>query len=403
MTEATVGNDRLAIEGGTPVRSSLLSYSGQWIVDEEIAAVAEALRSPWLTGGARVEEFERALAAYVGAPQAVVVTSGTAALHAAVYAAGVRPGDEVVTTPMTFVATANCVIFQGATPVFADVDPVTLNLDPAAATAAISPRTRAILAVHYAGHPADLDALRSVARARGVSLIEDACHALGGRYHGRPVGADSEFATFSFHPVKLITTGEGGAVVCRDGESAATMRAFRNHGIRSTGRQREAKGVWQYEMVDLGYNYRLPDFQCVLGLRQLERAGSFLARRREIARRYREALGSCDVLDLPDEAAGCESAWHLFVVRLRLERLRADRDQIFAALRAEGIGVNVLYMPVHLHPFYADRFGYRPGQFPIAEAAFRRLLALPLFPRMTDHDAEEVVAAVHKVASRYRL
>ncbi len=400
MSEAAVGG-RLAIEGGTPVRSSLLSYGGQWVTNDDIAAVTEALHFPWLTGGARVDEFERALAGYVGAAHAVAVSSGTAALHTAVYGAGIGPGDEVITTPMTFVASANSVLFQGGLPVFVDVDPITLNLDPEAAVSAVTRRTRALLAVHYAGHPCHLDALRDLARRHRIALIEAAAHALGARYHGVPVGADSDFAVFSFHPVKLVTTGEGGAIVCREGDAAKRMRAFRSHGIRSTGREREARGEWQYDMEVLGYNYRLTDFQCMLGIRQLSRAQTFVARRRELAARYQRDLSDCAGLELPVERPDCESAWHLYPVRLRLERLRADRDRIFAALRAEGIGVTVHYKPVHLHSYYQERFGLQKGQFPVAEAAYHRLLTLPLFPRMTDRDADDVIAGVRKVIEHY--
>lgn len=401
MSEAAIGG-RLAIEGGAPVRTSLLSYGGQWITDDDVAAVAEALRSPWLTGGVRIDEFERALAEYVGAAHAVAVNSGTAALHVAAFGAGVGPGDEVITTPMTFVASANSVLFHGGLPVFVDIDPVTLNLDPLAAEAAITRRTRAILVVHYAGHPCDLDALRELTRRYSIPLIEDAAHALGARFHGTPVGRDSDFAVFSFHPVKLITTGEGGAVVCREEEAATQMRTFRSHGIPSTGREREAQGRWQYDMEALGYNYRLTDFQCALGLRQLTRAEAFVARRRELAAWYRRGLADCEGLELPVERPESESAWHLYPVRLRLERLRVDRDRIFAALRAEGIGVSVHYKPVHLHSYYRERFGFREGQFPVAEAAFHRLLTLPLFPRMSDRDVDDVIAAVRKVIEHYR-
>lgn len=402
MSEAAVEGARLAIEGGPPVRTSLLPYGGQWVLEEDVTAVAEALRSVWLTGGARVEDFERALAGYVGAAHTVAVSSGTAALHTAVVGAGVGPGDEVITSAMTFVATANSVLFARATPVLTDVSPDTLNLDPDAVAAAMTPRTRAILPVHYAGHPCEMEALRTLARRRGIAIVEDACHALGARDHGVQVGADSDFAVFSFHPVKLITTGEGGAIACRAEAAASRMRVFRSHGIRTTGREREAHGQWYYEMVELGHNYRLTDFQCVLGLRQLARADMFLARRREIAGRYMEDLRDCEALELPVERPGYDSAWHLFPVRLHLDRLTVDRDQVYKALRAEGIGVNVHYIPVHLHPYYRERFGYRPGQFPQAEGAFARLLTLPLFPRMSDHDVDDAIAAVRKVIEHYR-
>lgn len=389
--------DRLAIDGGTPVRRGMLPYGRHDVDETDVAAVVAALRADWITSGPRVAEFEEALARLAGVPHAVAVSSGTAALHTALFSAAIGPGDEVVVPPLTFAATANAVLYQGGTPVFADVRPDTLNLDTAAAAAAVTPRTRAIIGVDYAGQPGDLDALRELGRTRGLCVIEDAAHALGATYRGRPVGADADLAVFSFHPVKHATTGEGGAVMASDAGLAERARRFRNHGIASTPAERRD---WRYDMVDLGFNYRLTDLQCALGLSQLTRLPRALARREAIAARYRAAFADLAGLTLPAVAPDVRHAWHIFPVLLDLERLRADRGAVFAALRAEGIGVNVHYIPVYWHPYYSER-GYRRGLCPVAERAYERLVTLPLFPAMTDGDADDVVTAVAKVLGHY--
>jgi len=395
-TGAGVG-ERLALEGGRPVRGRMLPYGRQWVGAEEVADVLEVLRSDWLTTGPMVAAFEERFAAAVGARCAVAVSSGTAALHAAAFAAGIGPGDEVITTPLTFAATANCVLYQGGRPVFADVDPETLNMDPNEVERLITPRTRAIIPVHFAGHPCDMDALRAIADRHGLAVIEDCCHALGAEWRGRRVGALGPLNAFSFHPVKHITTGEGGMITTDSPELAARLRSFRNHGLEGDAADRLRRGEWVYDMVALGYNYRLTDLQCALGLRQLERLNAFLSRRQRLAARYLEGLRdlTCQVLPeirLPVVRPGARHAWHLFVVQL--ER---DRDAAFAALRAENIGVTVHYRPVHLLTYYRERLGTREGLCPRAEAAAQRVLTLPLFPRMTDRDIADVIAAVRKV------
>ena len=397
----TTSIDGLAIHGGTPVRRTMLPYGHQWLDDDDIAAVVEVLRSNWLTTGPKVDEFERAFAETVGAREAVAVSSGTAALHAAMYAIGIGPGDEVIVPAMTFAASANCVVFQGGVPVFVDVSPDTLLLDPVQIEAKITSRTKAIIAVDYAGQPCDYDALRAITDRHGLILVADACHSPGGTYKGRPVGSLADLSVFSFHPVKHITTGEGGMITTDDPQLARRMRIFRNHGITSDHRQREQQGSWFYEMVDLGYNYRITDIQCALGLSQLRKLPAWVKRRQEIAQRYNAAFaGVPAVRPLGVRAQVCH-AYHLYVVLLDMTRLRATRGQVFAALRAEGIGVNVHYIPVHLHPFYRERFGTGLGLCPVAEAAYERIVTLPIFPHMSDDDVDDVIAAVHKITCYY--
>ncbi|MEP6995367.1 MAG: UDP-4-amino-4,6-dideoxy-N-acetyl-beta-L-altrosamine transaminase [Acidobacteriota bacterium] len=374
------------------MQKTKIPYGRQSIGDEDVAAVVEALRSDWLTTGPRVEEFEEAFADFVGARHAVAVNSGTAALHAAMFAAGVGPGDEAIVPAMTFVASANCVVFQGATPVFADVDRDTLLLDVSSAASRITSRTKAIVAVDYAGQPCDYDSLRALADARGLKLIADGCHALGGRYHDRPVGSLADLTAFSFHPVKHITTGEGGMVTTDSPELALRMRGFRNHGLNNDSRQREKEGSWYYEMVELGFNYRLTDFQCALGMSQLRQLPGWIRRRQEIARCYDAALAAEAGIRPLQTASGVTHAYHLYVVRLD-----GDRSGMFRALRADGIGVNVHYIPVHLHPFYRTRFGTGPGLCPVAERAYEEILSLPMFPQMTDGDLERVITALFAV------
>jgi UDP-4-amino-4,6-dideoxy-N-acetyl-beta-L-altrosamine transaminase len=391
----------LAIDGGTPVRKDLLPYGRQSIDEEDIQAVVDVLRSDWLTTGPKVAEFEDAFAKRVGSRHAVSFSSGTAALHGAAFAAGLKPGDEAITTPLTFAATANCVLYQGATPVFADVSADTLNLDPQHVAEKITPRTRAVFPVDYAGHPADLDAILKLAAQHGLVVIEDASHALGAEYGGRRVGSVADMTVFSFHPVKHLATGEGGMVTTDRTDFADTLRRFRNHGISSEARQRQAEGQWHYEMVLLGFNYRLTDIACALGLSQLEKLGENLSRRREIAAYYAAAFRNLERVTNPCVRADANPAWHLYPVRLNLEKLSADRGQIFRALRAENIGVNVHYIPVHLHPYYRDHFGHRGGDYPIAENAYDRLISLPMFHGMSDQDTQDVVSAVTKVVNHY--
>jgi perosamine synthetase len=391
----------LAIHGGTPVRQTLLPYGRQSLDEGDIQAVVEVLKSDWLTTGPKVGEFEERFAAWVGTQHAVSFSSGTAGLHAAAFAAGLKSGDEAVTTPLTFCATANCVLYQGATPVFADVSADTLNLDPTEVAKKISARTKAVIAVDYAGHPADLVAIRELAAERGLVFIEDACHALGAEHFGKKVGGIADMTVFSFHPVKHVATGEGGMVTTNDPKLAETLRRFRNHGISSDARQRQKNGQWLYEMVLLGYNYRLTDIQCALGLSQLEKLEANLARRRAIASRYTRAFRDLPGIVVPAVREGVVPAWHLYPIRLKLETLSAGREEIFRALRGENLGVNVHYIPVHQHPYYRERFGYQTGDYPVADDAYQRLISLPMFHAMTDSDVEDVIAAVNKVCEAY--
>jgi perosamine synthetase len=401
MTVTSVSSEVLAIHGGPPVRGTLLPYGRQSIDERDIQAVVETLRSDWLTTGPKVAEFEEALASWVGAKYAVSFSSGTAALHAAAFAAGLQSGDEAITSPLTFAATANCVLYQGATPVFADVAEDTLNLDPELIEARVTARTKAILPVDYAGHPADLDSILQLAERHGLIVIEDACHALGAEYRGRRVGGIGHMTVFSFHPVKHLTTGEGGMVTTDNPAFAETLRRFRNHGISSDARQRQSAGQWHYEMVLLGFNYRLTDIACALGLQQMKKLEANLARRRQIAARYaaefRDMLG---VLP-PQTRTDVNPAWHLYPIRMDLTKLSAGRAQVFRALRAENIGVNVHYIPVHSHPYYRDRFGYKGWEYPVAEDAYERLISLPMFHGMSDSDVEDVIRAVCKVVSHF--
>jgi UDP-4-amino-4,6-dideoxy-N-acetyl-beta-L-altrosamine transaminase len=392
--------EALAIHGGAPVRSTLLPYGRQSLDDDDIQAVVNVLQSDWLTTGPKVVEFEERFAARVGARHGVSFSSGTAALHGAAFAAGLGPGDEGITTPLTFCATANCILYQGAMPVFADVSADTLNLDPQEVSRKISARTKAIFAVDFAGHPAALDELGELAKGRGAFLIEDASHALGAEFQGKRVGGIADMTVFSFHPVKHLTTGEGGMVATNDARLAETLRRFRNHGISSEARQRQEAGQWFYEMVLLGFNYRLTDIACALGLSQLEKLPANLARRREIAAQYTEAFRDLTAIVVPAVREEAHPAWHLYPIRLNLEMLAVGRGEVFRSLRAENIGVNVHYIPVHQHPYYRERFGSEEI-YPVAEDAYGRLISLPMFHSMTAQDVEDVIRAVRRVVGHY--
>jgi perosamine synthetase len=392
--------EKLAIEGGTPVRSKMLNYGRQSIDEADIQAVVRVLKGDWLTTGPMVSAFENAVAEYVGVKEAVAVNSGTAALHAAAFVAGIGPGDEVIVPPITFVASANCVLYMGGKPVFADVVAGTLNLDPLDVERKITPQTKAIIAVDYTGQPCEHTALRAIADRHKLTVIEDASHALGATYKNRKIGTLHELTTLSFHPVKHITTAEGGMVLTDDPALASKMRSFRTHGVDLDFHQRAEANLWLYDVVALGYNYRLPDTSCALGLSQLAKLNGWLKRRREIAARYTDSLGSLVGLELPVVIADCEPAWHLYVIRLNLGRLRGGRAEIFRALRAENIGVNVHYIPIPWLTNY-QRMGYQKGQWPVAESEYERIISLPIFPAMKDEDVADVIAAVKKVVGYY--
>lgn len=379
----------------------MLRYASQSIDDADRAAVDAVLRSDFLTTGPSVAAFEQALCDYTKATHAVAVNNGTSALHVAAVAAGIGPGDEVIVPAISFVASANCVLYQGGRVVFADVEPDTLNIDLRDVERKITAKTRAIVAVDFAGHPCDHDDLRALADRHGIPVINDAAHALGASYKGRQVGTLQRLTTFSFHPVKPITTGEGGAVMCDDADLAKAMRSFRHHGVNLDHQARGLANSFEYDVTRLGHNYRIADINCALGISQLSKLPAWQARRQDIADAYGRALADLPFLDLPQVRPGCLSAWHLYVVRLRLDMLTASRAEVFAALRAENIGVNVHYIPIPWMTLYA-RMGYERGQWPVAEAEYERVLSLPMFPAMTDADVGDVVTALRKIWAHYR-
>lgn len=388
----------------------MIPYSQHQIRDEDREAVSKVLASARLTQGPMVEAFESGLRAATGAARAVAVSSGTSALQIALQALGVGPGDEVLVPSLTFLATANAVLLAGARPVFVDVDRRTLMLDPADLERRITPRTRGAIVVHYAGHVADVDSLRE-RLGEGRFLLEDACHALGARDRGEPIGSTSEVACFSFHPAKHITTGEGGAIVTRDGRLADRCLRLREHGMERMpasfqglglpgGIRAEESGGWVYEMQNLSGNHRLPDFASALGLSQLSRLEGNLAARRRIAARYLSLLAGEDRVEPLGEAAQTSSAWHLFPIQLDVEQIEGGRAAVYSALHAEGIGVQVHYIPIHLQPYYRERLGTRFGDLPQTEAAYLRLLSLPMFPDLQDDAQERVVAVLRQILDR---
>ncbi len=382
---------------GAPAEE-FLPYDRPDIGEEEVEEVVQTLRSGWLTAGPRVAEFERRFAETVGAPHALALTSCTAAMHLALVAAGVGPGDEVITTPLTFAATANVVIHAGATPVLADVEPGDLTLDPEQVRAKLTPRTRAILPVHYAGAPCRMEEIVAIARERDLLVVEDAAHALGTAVGDRPIGSFGHATAFSFYATKNVTTGEGGMVTTSDGELADRMRTLALHGLSHDAWDRyTARGSWYYQVLAPGYNYVMADVQGALGLRQLERLPAFQSQRRRLAARYHELLADLPELVLPEERPGTTHSWHLYAVRLRTEEGVVERDRFIEELRARGVGTSVHFIPLPLHSYYRETFGWRLSDFPRTEEAFRGLVSLPLYTKMTDGDVERVCAAVREV------
>lgn len=379
---------------GVSARACAIPYGRQWIDEDDIRSVVEVLRSDWLTTGPKVTEFEQVVATHGCVEYGVAVSSGTAALHCAMYALGIGPGDEVIVPPMTFAATANCVVFQGATPVFADVDPQTLLIDPEQVEKRVTANTRAVIAVDYAGQPCDFDRLRAIADRHNLSLIDDACHALGAEYKGAKIGSLADMTVFSFHPVKHISTGEGGMIVTHRTDLDQRLRLFRNHGISTDHRQRMEKGSWFYEMIDLGFNYRISDIQCALGISQMKKLPRFLQRRREIAARYDEAFDRIEGVTPLAVRQEVLHAYHLYVVRIDRQACRKDRASIFRQLHGQNVKVNVHYVPVHLHPYYQKKFGVGPGCCPVAEKAYEEIISLPMFPGMDGDDVKRVVEAL---------
>jgi dTDP-4-amino-4,6-dideoxygalactose transaminase len=383
-------------------RNGYLLFSPPLIGEEEIAEVVATLRSDWITTGPKVARFEVRFAAAVSAPAALALNSCTAGLHTALVVSGIGPGDEVITTPLTFAATVNVIEHVGARPVLVDVEPHTLTIDPALIAAAITPRTRAIIPVHYAGHPAEMDPIYEMAGAHHLLVLEDAAHAIPASYRGRKIGSGANPVAFSFYATKNLTTAEGG-MLTGDPEVLARARIVSLHGLsRDAATRYEAGGSWSYEVLAPGFKYNMTDIQAALGLWQLRKLGRFQERRREVAAAYQAAFKDNDALELPVERPWVEHGWHLYVLRLRPAALRIGRDRFIEELTARNIGTSVHFIPVHLHPYYRDRYGYSPADFPVAYDSFQRMISLPLNPRLNDQDVADVIEAVLDVIRAYR-
>lgn len=370
-----------------------IPYGRQTLDEADIQAVVDVLKSDYLTTGPMVAEFEKRVAEYVGAKYAVAVSNGTAALHVACLAAGIEEGDEVITSPITFAASANCILYCGGTPVFADIDRDTYNISPEEIEKKITGKTRAIIPVHYTGQPCEMEKIHQIAKKHNLMVIEDAAHALGAVYQGKKVGSLSDMTCFSFHPVKPITTGEGGMITTNDEKLYQRLLLFRSHGItREEEFLSENQGAWYYEQVELGYNYRITDIGCALGNSQLNKLDGFIERRREIAERYDEAFAYCDGIKIPKQLPGCDSGWHLYMIQV----LEMDRKEVFDRLRAAGVGVNVHYIPVYHHPYYRKN-GYGQVHCREAETFYERAISLPIFPGLTKEQQEYVIEQIMNI------
>lgn len=375
-------------------RPDMLPYGQQWLDEADIESVIQVLKSDFLTQGPAIQAFEEKVANYVGAKYAVAFTNGTAALHGACFAAGIGPGDEVITTPLTFLASSNCVLYQGGTPVFCDIDMETYNIDTNQIETKITPSTKAIIAVDFSGQPVEIDRILDIAREKNLILIEDAAHSLGADYDGRKIGTWADMTMFSFHPVKHVTTGEGGIIVTDNETFYKELIQFRSHGMtRNPDEMTQNEGPWYYEMHALGYNYRMTDIQAALGVSQMDKLDDFVQRRREIVEIYNRELAEIPGLVLPYQHPKANSSWHLYVVRFLPEYFSYSRREIFETLRNRNIGVHVHYIPVYLQPYY-QKLGYSKGLCPNAERYYETAITLPLFPKMTDTDVKDVVDAV---------
>ena len=394
--------EKPAIEGGTPVRETPIFYGHQYIDEADIQAVVEVMKSDYLTCGPKIGELEKKLCDVTGAKYAVVCANGTAALHIAALCAGVGEGDEVITTPITFAASANCALYCGARPVFADIDPETYNIDPAKVEAAITPRTKAVVAVDYTGQSVEL--IREICKKHGLVLIEDGAHVIGTTYKGRPNGSIADMTTFSFHPVKTVTGGEGGAVLTNDEILYKKLLLYRAHGITREEKlmEHEPDGPWYYEQISLGYNYRITDMQAALIISQLDKLPMFSARRKEIVKRYDEAFRKMPELFVQREIPESDTTRHLYILRIVPEKLKINRRQFFDALAAENVHCNVHYIPTYYFPYY-EKLGYRRGLCPHAEKLYEEILSLPLYYAMSDEDVESVIEAVKKIVNYYRV
>ncbi|MGH7847513.1 MAG: DegT/DnrJ/EryC1/StrS family aminotransferase [Candidatus Binatia bacterium] len=386
-----------------PARDHFLPFHSPVIGDEEIAAVVKVLKSGWLTTGAQVKEFERAFCGFVGARHAVAVNSGTAALHLALAAIGIQPGDEVILPTMTFAATAEVVLYLGARPVLVDCEPDTLNMDPDQLEAALTPKTRAIMPVHFGGQPCAMDRIRRFARDHRLQVIEDAAHALPARYQGQMIGTIGDITCFSFYATKTITTGEGGMATTANPEWSERMRVLSLHGINHDAWKRySAEGSWYYEILCPGYKYNLTDVAASVGIEQLKKCNLFFEARRRIGEAYDDGFADLPEIATPVCRPGVEHAWHLYVIQLQLERLTIGRKEFIEELKRANIGASVHFIPLHLHPYYREAFGYQPKDFTHAASVFERIVSLPIYPKMTDGDVDDVIRAVRSIVERYR-
>lgn len=395
--------EKPAYAGGKPVRETKLYYGHQYLDEKDVQAVVDVLHSDYLTCGPKITELEQRLCDLTGAKYAVVCSNDTAALHIACMAAGVSAGDEVVTTPITFLASANCALYCGAKPVFADIDEETYNIDPKEIEKALTSRTKAVVAVDYTGQVVDLDTIMETCHKQNVVVIEDAAHSIGTLYKGRPVGSVADMTTFSFHPVKTVTAGEGGAILTDNEEYYRKLLLYRSHGMTRDPAQmtKESEGGWYYQMIDLGYNYRMTDMQAALLLSQLDKLPMFRKRRKEIVARYNEAFSQIPELTVQQELESSDTTRHLYILRIKPEKLSIDRRGFFDAMAAENIMCNVHYIPIYLQPFY-QQMGYPKGLCPKAEKLYNEMMSLPLYYAMTDQDVEDVINAVRKIVDYYR-
>lgn len=395
--------EKLAIFGGAPVRKEKLFYGCQWINEDDVKAVADTLVGPYITCGPKVAEFEQKLCEYTGAKYAVAVSNGTAALHCACIAAGIGPGDEVITTPLTFAASANCARYCGATVVFADINPKTYNIDPKSIESKITERTKAVVAVDFTGQAVEIEEIRKICDKYHLIFIEDAAHSIATTYNGKQIGSLADITTFSFHPVKTITGGEGGAVLTNDKELYKKIVLAHTHGITHDEEDMSVvpEGIWYYEQISLGYNYRLTDFQAALLISQMKRLDYFKQRRKEIVKRYNEAFRGIPELTIQEEIPESDTCRHLYIIQLNLEKLNCTRREFFDAMSAENVQCQVHYVPVYWFPYY-QQLGFEKGLCPNAEFIYGRIMSIPLYPRLSDKDVDDVISAVKKIVNYYK-
>lgn len=395
--------EKLAVFGGKPILDKKIGYGHQYIDDADIQAVVDVLKSDYLTCGPKIEEAEKKLCKITDAKHAVLIANGTAALHAACFAAGIGPGDEVISTPITFAASANCALYCGGKPVFADIDPDTYNIDPDSIEKHITDKTKAVVTVDFTGQAVDIDRIREICDKHGLIFIEDAAHSLGTKYNGRPVGSLADMTEFSFHPVKTCTAGEGGAITTNDEELYKRLLLFRTHGITRVQEwmDKESEGGWYYQQIALGYNYRITDMQAALLSSQLDKLDMFASRRKELVKRYDEAFSKIPEIIVQKEIPQSDTVRHLYILQFDLDKLNCERKQIYDALQAEGVGVNVHYIPVYSFPYY-QRLGYKMGTCPNAEKLYERILSIPLYYGLSNEQQDKVIEAVEKVVDYYR-